>query len=162
MSAPTASARRIPLPTAPVLISTVYGICVIGLIAFFVGEIVFTDHDPWATDGPVDSIRNILIVGTGALVLAVLLGQRLVQTPERARVGAILFGALSVVSIVFFWSGAPGIFGACSAWLAGLTRCSRPLGGAARVVGLVGLFMAVLNVLLTVGGVLWAVAGLDS
>ncbi len=78
----------------------------------------------------------------------------LVRTPERSKVGAILFAALSVLSLIVFWSGAPGVFGACAAWLAGLTRGGRPLGGAARVAGVVGVFMAVLNVVLTVGGVL--------
>ena len=36
----------------------------------------------------------------------------------------------------------------------GLTRGGRPLGGAARVAGIVGVFVAVLNILLSVGGIL--------
>ena len=61
---------------------------------------------------------------------------------------------MSVLTIIFFWSGAPGILGACAAWCAGLTRGGRPLGGAARVAGIVGAFVALLNVVLTIGGVL--------
>ena len=75
------------------------------------------------------------------------------RTPERARIGAVVFAALSVVTIIVFWSGAPGLFGASAAWLAGLTRGGRPLGGAARVAGIVGAFVAVLNILLSVGGI---------
>jgi hypothetical protein len=82
------------------------------------------------------------------------------RTPERAKVGAILLGALSVLTLVVFWSGAPGVLGACAAWLAGLTRGGRPLGGAARAAGIVGAFIALLNVVLTVGGeIATAIAG---
>jgi hypothetical protein len=62
--------------------------------------------------------------------------------------------ALAVLSVVFFWAGAPGILGACAAWCAGLTRDRRPLDGAARVAGILGAFLALLNVVLSVGGVL--------
>jgi hypothetical protein len=65
-----------------------------------------------------------------------------------------VLGALSVLTVIVFWSGAPGVLGAGAAWLAGLTRGGRPLGGAARVAGLVGAFIALLNVVLSVGGVL--------
>jgi hypothetical protein len=64
--------------------------------------------------------------------------------------------ALSVVTIIFFWSGAPGILGACAAACAGLTRGGRPLTGAARTAGIIGAFIALLNVVLSVGGVLLA------
>jgi hypothetical protein len=57
-----------------------------------------------------------------------------------------------VLTMIVFWSGAPGLFGAAAAWLAGLTRGGRPLGGAARIAGIVGAFVVVLDVLLTVGG----------
>jgi len=132
----------------------VYAVCVLGLVAVFVGEIVFTDHDPHRSEGPIDSIISVGIVGTTALVIGVSVALWLVRTPERAKVGAILLGALSVLTLVVFWSGAPGVLGACAAWLAGLTRGARPLGGAARVAGIVGVFVALLNIVLTVGGVI--------
>lgn len=131
-----------------------YAVCVLGLVAVFVGEIVFTDHDPHRSEGPIDSIISVGIVGTTALVIGVSVALWLVRTPERAKVGAILLGALSVLTLVVFWSGAPGVLGACAAWLAGLTRGARPLGGAARVAGIVGVFVALLNIVLTVGGVI--------
>jgi hypothetical protein len=74
--------------------------------------------------------------------------------PQRARVGSLVLAALSVLTIIFFWSGAPGVLGACAVWCAGLTRGGRPVAGAARVAGIVGAFIAWLNVVLTIGGVL--------
>jgi hypothetical protein len=150
----TLATRSFSLPSARVLVGGVYAVCVLGLIAVFVGEIVFTDSDPYRSEGPVESIISIGLVGTAALVIGVGLNLLLRSTPERAKVGAILLGALSVLTLVVFWSGAPGVLGACAAWLAGLTRGGRPLGGAARAAGIVGAFIALLNVVLTVGGVI--------
>ena len=146
--------RTVSLPSAPALVGGVYAICVLGLMAVFVGEILFTDHDPYASQGPVASILSVGVVGTAALVIAVGVGLALHHSPERSRIGAIVFGALSILTLPFFWSGAPGIFGACAAWLGGLTRGSRPQTGAARVAAIVGIFVALLNVVVTVGGVL--------
>jgi hypothetical protein len=156
----TLATRSVSLPSARVLVGGVYAVCVLGLIAVFVGEIVFTDSDPYRSEGPVESIISIGLVGTAALVIGVGLSLLLRRTPERAKVGAILLGALSVLTLVVFWSGAPGVLGACAAWLAGLTRGGRPLGGAARAAGIVGAFIALFNVVLTVGGVIAdAIAG---
>jgi len=154
MSAPSLATRSVSLPSARVLIGGVYGVCVLGLIAVFVGEIVFTDSDPYRSEGPVESIIAVGLFGTAALVIGVGMGLLLRGTPERAKVGAIILGALSVLTLVLFWAGAPGVLGACAAWLAGLTRGGRPLGGAARAAGIVGAFIALLNVVLTVGGVI--------
>lgn len=156
MSASTAATRSVSLPSARVLVGSVYAVCVLGLIAAFVGEIVFTDKDPHRSQGPIDSIIGVGSIGTAALVIGVGIALWLVRTPERAKVGAILLGALSVLTLVVFWSGAPGVFGACAAWLAGLTRGGRPLGGAARAAGIVGAFIALLNVVLAVGGLIAA------
>ncbi|MGI9084136.1 MAG: hypothetical protein ACR2FE_02455 [Aeromicrobium sp.] len=100
----------------------------------------------------VESMITLGIIGTAALVLGVVVASTMARTPERAKVGAILLGALSVLTVIVFWSGAPGVLGACAAWLAGLTRGGRPLDGAARVAGLVGAFIALLNVVLMIGG----------
>jgi hypothetical protein len=156
MSTSTTPPRTVQLPSAPVLIGVVYAICVLGLLAVFTGDIVFTDKDPHRSEGPVESIIGVSIFGTAALLIGVGLLVWLVRTPERARVGAFLLLALSIVTIIFFWSGAPGILGACAAACAGLTRGGRPLTGAARTAGIIGAFIALLNVVLTVGGILLA------
>jgi hypothetical protein len=74
---------------------------------------------------PVSSFIAIAIaiglVGTTALVSGVLPGLYLAKSDSASRIGAIVYGALSLLTIVFFWSGAPGL-GAVAAWLGGLTR----------------------------------------
>jgi hypothetical protein len=152
MSASTATPRSVQLPSAKVLVGVVYAICVLGLLAIFTGEIIFSDKDPHRSEGPIDSIIGISIFGTAALVIGVGLALWFVRTTDRARVGAFVLVALSVLTIPFFWAGAPGVLGACAAWTAGLTRGARPLPGAARVAGIVGAFVALLNVVLTIGG----------
>ena len=153
MSTSTSAPRTVQLPSARMLIGGVYVVCVLGMIALFTGEIVFTDKDPHRSEGPVESMIGISILGTAALVIGVGLLLSLVRTPERARIGSYVLVALAVVTVVFFWSGAPGIFGACAAACAGLTRGGRPLAGGARAAGIVGAFIALLNVVLTIGGV---------
>lgn len=156
MSTPTATTRTVQLPSATVLVGGVYAVCVLGLLIIFTGQTVFSDKDPHRSQGPIDSLVSVSVVGTAALVIGVGLALWAVRTAERARIGSLVLVALSVLTIIFFWSGAPGILGACAAWCAGLTRGARPLGGAARVAGIVGAFIALLNVVLTVGGVVFS------
>jgi len=154
MPTSTAPPRSVQLPSAAVLVGAVYAICVLGLLALFAGVILFSDEDPHRSEGPIDSIISISVFGTAALVIGVGLALWLVRTADRARVGAYVLAALSVLTIPFFWAGAPGVLGACAAWCAGLTRGGRSLTGGARVAGIVGAFVALLNVVLTIGGVL--------
>jgi hypothetical protein len=147
-----ATGRTVHLPSAATLFGFVIVACIVIPMVAFLGDIVFTDNDPYRDEGPVDSIISIGVVGGAALVLSLGVSALLVRSPERARIGAVVFGALSVLTLIVFWSGAPGLFGAAAAYLAGLTRGGRPLGGAARVAGIVGAFVAVLNILLSVGG----------
>ena len=154
MSTQTLATRKVSLPSPTVFIALVYALTVGFTELWFAGDIVFTDVDPYANDGPVESMVAIGIIGTAALVLVVALGSWLVRRPERAKVGAVVLATLSIVTMLFFWSGAPGIIGAGAAWQAGLLRGGRPQLGAARVAGIVGLFAAALNVALTVGGLL--------
>jgi hypothetical protein len=154
MSTSTASSRSISLPSAPVLVGGVYAICVLGLIAIFVGDIVLSDKDSHRAEGPIASIVAVGAFGTAALAIGVGLALWLARSPERARAGALVLGALSVLTLPVFWSGAPGVFGACAVWVAGLTRGGRPLGGAGRAAGIVGGFIALLNIVVTVGSLL--------
>jgi hypothetical protein len=160
MPTSTEASRLVQLPSAPVLIGAVYAVCVLGLDVVFTVAIVVGDGNPHRSEGPIASIVAVSVVGTAALVIGVSLTRWLVRIPDRARVGSFVLVGLSVLTIIFFWAGAPGIFGACAAWCAGLTKGGRPLGGGARAAGLVGVFIALLNVVLTVGGVVTApVAG---
>jgi hypothetical protein len=153
MSTSTTTPRPVQLPSAWVFVGAVYAVCVLALDLVFVGDIVFTDDDPHRSEGPIESIIRISAFGTAALVVGVGLALWFVRTPERARIGSFVLAPLAVLTIVFFWAGAPGILGACTAWCAGLTRGARSLDGAARVAGVVGAFIALLNVVLTIGGV---------
>ena len=163
MPTSTAATRSVSLPSARVLVGTVYAVCVLANIAIHVGEIVFTDKDPYRDQGPIESIIGIGLYGTAALVIGVGLALWLVRTPERAKIGALVLAALSVLTLVVFWSGAPGVLGACAAWLAGLTRGGRPLAGTARAAGIVGAFIALLNLVITIGGeIATATSGLAS
>src|SRR4051812_13947871 len=145
--------RRVLLPSGPALVGGVYAICVLGLVAFFTATLLLGDEEPYRDQGPVDSLVTVAAFGTAALVVGVALVLLLVRTPERARVGSLVLMALAVASLPFFWSGAPGVLGASAAWCAGLTRGGRPLGGAARAAGVVGACIALLDVVLVLGGV---------
>lgn len=151
MSNNNTATRTVALPSAKFFVGGTYALCVLASLAYFTSVILFTEKAPYSNDGPVESLIVAAIIGTVALVLGVVVAATTVRNPERARVGAIVLGALSVLTVLVFWSGAPGVLGACAAWLAGLTRGGRPLDGAARVAGLVGAFIALLNVVLLPG-----------
>jgi hypothetical protein len=54
-----------------------------------------------------------------------------------------------MLTLPFFWCGAPAIFGAGAAWLAGIVPGTQPQTGAARGFGVVGLVIAALLVIAT-------------
>ena len=145
----TTTDRRLP---QGVLVGGAFALTTLLSIAFHVGEIVFTDHDPNAPEGPIESIKTVAVVGGAALVLALAIAIPLSRDAQRAKVGAIVLGALALVTLPFFWSGAPAVFGACAAWLGGLARGSHPQGGVARGFGIVGLVIVVLGIVATVFG----------
>lgn len=142
--------RPLTLPSAPVLIGGTFVLCVLGNIAWALGRIVFTDVDPHEDDGPIESIIGVGSAGVVALVLALAIGLALRGTPGRNGAAAIVLALLAIPSIVAFWSGATAVIGVAAAWKAGLTRGATPLGGAARVAGLFGLFLAIADVVLIV------------
>ena len=127
-------------------------------IANHVGEILFTDHDPDAPDGPIASIVGISVLGGAALVLALAIAVPLARDSRRARIGTMVLGALTVVSLIVFWSGAPATLGAATAWLGGLAKGSHPQTGVARGVGIFGMVVAILVIVATMfGGIAGAV-----
>lgn len=121
MSTSTTAPRSVQLPSARVLVGGVYAVCVLAMVTLFTVEVVVSDKDPHRSEGPIESMIAISVFGTAALVIGVGLGLWFVSSPARARVGSFVLVALSVLTIIFFWSGAPGILGACAAWVAGLT-----------------------------------------
>jgi hypothetical protein len=114
---------------------------------------VFGSGDPYRPAGPVESIQGIALFGGIAVVLALAVAVPSAADPRRARVGAVVLGALALVSVVVFWSGAPASLGAAAAWLAGFGRGAEPQTGVPRGFGVVGLVLAVLTVVVTVVGI---------
>lgn len=141
--------RRLP---PAVLIGGTFALTTLLNIAFHVGEILFTDHDPHAPEGPIASIESVAVVGGIGLVLALAIAVPLSRDPQRARVGATVLGALAIITLPVFWSGAPATLGASAAWLGGLARGSHPQSGAARSFGIVGIVIVVLGIVATVLG----------
>jgi hypothetical protein len=145
----TVSERRL---TPVALVGGTFALTTLLSIAFHVGEILFTDHDPQAPEGAIESIQSVAVVGGIGLVLALAIAVPLSRDPQRAKAGAIVLGALAIITLPVFWSGAPAALGACAAWLAGLARGSHPQAGAARAFGVVGIVIAVLVIVATVFG----------
>lgn len=146
------SATRAYRPSPAVLVGGTFALTTLLSIAFHVGEILFTDHDPHAPTGPIASIQSVALVGGIGLAVALAIAVPLSREPRHARVGAIVLGALSVITLPVFWSGAPAALGACAAWLGGFARGSYPQTGAARGFGIVGLVIVVLQIIATVAG----------
>jgi hypothetical protein len=144
-----ATERRLP---PAVLVGGTIALTYLLSMAFHVGEIVFTDHDPHAPDGPIESIQSTAVVGGIGIVLALAIAIPLARDPHRAKVGAIVLGILAIITLPVFWSGGPAALGASAAWLGGLARGSHPQAGAARGFGIVGIVIAILQIVATVFG----------
>jgi hypothetical protein len=138
--------------SAPILVGGAFLLSTVANIVLHVAEILFTDIDPYGHQGPVESIVSIGVVGGAGLIVALAIALPLVRNPARAGIGAIVLGALALVSAPFFWSGIPAVFGASAAWLAGLTKGGHPQTGVARGFGIVGFVVAVLVVVTVIVG----------
>jgi hypothetical protein len=143
--------------SAPIMVGGAFVLSTVANICFQLADILFTDNDPHRAEGPIDSIVSISIVGVIGLIIALAVAVPLHRNPARARIGAIVLGALALVTTPFFWSGAPAVFGAAAAWLGGLTKGAHPQTGVARGFGIVGFVVAILVVVATFVGSLTAV-----
>jgi hypothetical protein len=161
MSVVTSGTRTTRGLSAPVLVGGTFVLSTVANIAFQLADIVFTDKDPHRAEGPIESIQSIAVVGVVALAIALAVGIPLVRSRSRAKIGAIVLGALSLVTLPLFWSGAPAIFGAAAAWLAGLTKGAEPQTGPARAFGIIGFVIAVLGIVAVFVGCIMAMIGLD-
>ncbi|WP_238013162.1 hypothetical protein KZZ52_39160 [Dactylosporangium sp. AC04546] len=159
MSAVTTTGRTDRGLPAPMLVGGAFVLSTVANIAFQAGNILFTDNDPHGPEGPIASIVSISAVGGLALAVALAVALPLVRRPGGAKAGAIVLGALALVAVPFFWSGAPAVFGATAAWLAGLARGGQPQSGAARAFGIIGIVVAILGVVAVFAGNLAAIFG---
>jgi hypothetical protein len=144
--------RKSVIPTYPVLLAIVFAICTVGMTLNLVAAIAtdVVDEGPRTLQ---EQLAGVISFGLGGLAIAALGAWWCSRTEARSRLGAVLFGALCVPTLILFFSGAPGMFGATAAFLAGLTRGRTPVAGVPRVFGVVGLSVAILNVLVTIFGV---------
>lgn len=145
--------------SAPLLVGGAFLLSTVANICFQLADILFTNKDPHRPEGPIESIASIAVVGVIGLIVALAVAVPLVKNPAKAKVGAIVLGALALVSAPFFWSGAPAAFGASAAWLGGLTKGGQPQTGVARGFGIIGFVVAVLVVVATFAGNLTAIFG---
>ena len=158
-AATTTSIRTTRGVSGPVLVAGTFLLSTVAGICFQLAAILFTDEDPHRAQGPIVSIVSIAVVGVAGLIVALAVALPLVRNPDRAKVGAVVLGALALVTAPFFWSGAPAALGAAAAWLAGLGKGGRPLGGVARGFGIVGFVVAVLVVVAIFIGCITSLAG---
>ena len=149
MSVTAASTRTTRGLPAPLLVGGAFALSTIAAICFHVGEILFTNHDPHAAEGPIASIESVAVVGGIGLAVALAIALPLARNPARAKAGAIMLGVLALISLPVFWSGAPAVLGASAAWLAGLAKGGHPQPGAARAFGIIGLVIAIIEVVVT-------------
>jgi hypothetical protein len=154
-TAPQSTTPSGRIPSAPVVISTVYAFCVVVPLVYLT-LVVALGLDPNGPDTARQEILAIGLIGTTALAIGVLPGLYLAKSDSASRIGAMVYGALSLLTILLIWSGTPGIFGAVAAWLGGLTRGRTPYRGAPRVFAIIGLCIAILNA--TVSAT-WSVIG---
>jgi hypothetical protein len=158
-AAPTAASsntHRSPsaalLVGAAIALSTGVQLAVFGILMF-----VASDAEIEGSQGVKASLVSISVVAAVCLAVGFAIALATRQPATRSKVGAILLGALSVLSVPVFWAGGPAIFGGLAAWLGGLTKDGHPHTGAARAFGVIGLVLAVLNVVaimvLTLGNI---------
>jgi hypothetical protein len=152
MSVATTGTRTARGVSAPVLVGGAFLLTTVLNICFQLADILFTDHDPHRSEGPIESIISIAVVGGVGLIIALAVAVPLAGNPAKAKIGAIVLGALALVTAPFFWSGAPAVLGASAAWLAGLTRGGHPQTGVAHGFGIVGFVVAVLVIVATIAG----------
>jgi hypothetical protein len=158
-SRPVAGTATHRSPSAPVLIGAAIALSTgVQISVFAVGMFVASSHDIHRSEGVRASLISVLVVAAVALVVGIAVAIATRGSASRSRVGAIVLGVLSVLSIPVYWAGGPAIFGGLAAWRGGLTKDGKPHTGAARTFGIVGLVAAVLDVVavlvLTLGNII--------
>ncbi len=145
-------------PSTALLVGAAIGLTTgVQLAVFGIGMFIASDHDIHRSQGVRASLLSLAVIGAVCLAVGFAIALTTHRSAGRSKVGAIALGALSVLSIPVFWAGGAAIFGGLAAWLGGLTKDGQPHTGAARAFGIVGLVVAVLNVVailvLTLGNI---------
>jgi len=139
------------VPTYRTLATIVFVVCVVGMLVSLGADLLINGRGEAAPRDTVDQLSGVATFGTIGLLVTVLPAIRIARSERAARIGALAYGILAVPLLFFFWCGVPGMFGAASAYLAGLTRGRTPSAGPVRAVGVIGLVFAVLNPVVVLG-----------
>jgi hypothetical protein len=99
---------------------------------------------------PEEQVPVIIVIGVIGLLAALGIGTWL--RGDRAPWGAVVLGALSILSLPLFFSGAPASLGAMAGVRAGFARDGVRTSGAPRGFGIAGIVIAVLITVAVFGG----------
>lgn len=150
-STESASTRRGGVGPA-LLVGGVFLLTTVANFLFNAASAVWDLQEDFGAGGYSRAEQLPVIAGVGilGLIMALVLGN--VFDGEKAERGAIVLGALSILTLPAFFSGAPAAFGAVAAVRAGLARGGHPATGAARGFGIAGIVVAVLVIVAVFGG----------
>lgn len=93
-----------------------------------------------------------MIIVLGLIGLCAALGVGKWLSDDRAPRGAIVLGALSILTLPVFFSGAPASFDAMAAVRAGFARGGSPTSATPRGFGFAGIVIALLVIVAVFGG----------
>jgi hypothetical protein len=139
------------LPPA-VLVGGAFALTTIANTLFHVAFSIWDIRDDFGAGDrpPEQQLPVIILIGVIGLLAALGVGKWL--SGDRAPRGAIVLGALSILTLPVFFSGAPASFGAMAAVRAGFARGGSPTSGTPRGFGIAGIVIAVLVIVAVFGG----------
>ena len=135
-----------------VLVGGAFALTTIANTLFHVAFSIWDIRDDFGAGdrSPEEQLPVIIVIGVIGLLAALGVGKWL--SDDRAPRGAVVLGALSILSLPVFFSGAPASFGAMAAVRAGFARGGSPTSGAPRGFGIAGIVIAVLIIVAVFGG----------
>ncbi len=116
------------------------------VVAYAIGMFIANKHDINRSEGVKATLVSSALVAAICMTVGFGIALTTRRSASRSKVGAVVLGALSVLSIPIYWAGGPAIFGGLAAWRGGLTKDGHPQTGAARAFGILGLVAAVRNI----------------
>jgi hypothetical protein len=135
-----------------VLVGGAFALTTIANTLFHVAFSIWDIRDDFGAGDrpPEQQFPVIILIGVIGLLAALGVGKWL--SGDRAPRGAIVLGALSILTLPVFFSGAPASFGAMAAVRAGFARGGSPTSGTPRGFGIAGIVTAVLVIVAVFGG----------